>query len=64
MGAVVVDATSGDSGNRTRDKRVKRDILEADRYREITFTPEKIASVQPIDQTSEATVSGWMLSGA
>ncbi len=58
-GAIVVDATSGESGNGTRDKRMKRDILEAERYPEITFTPEKIASVQPIGQTSEATVSGW-----
>ncbi len=58
-GQIVVDAKSGESGNGTRDKRMKRDILEADRYPEITFTPTKIASVQPIDQTSEATVSGW-----
>ncbi len=58
-GAIAVDATSGDSGNGTRDKRMKRDILQADRYPEITFTPEKISSVQPIDQTSDATVSGW-----
>ena len=58
-GAVVVDAKSGDSGNGTRDKRMKRDVLEADHYPEITFTPEKIASGQPIDQSSEATVSGW-----
>ena len=38
-GTVVVDANSGDSGSSKRDKRMKRDILEADKYPDSSFSP-------------------------
>jgi len=41
-GTVVVDANSGDSGSSKRDKRMKRDILEADKYPDISFSPTEI----------------------
>ncbi|MGD0076725.1 MAG: YceI family protein [Candidatus Binataceae bacterium] len=41
-GAIVVDATSGDSGDSLRDNRMKDSVLEAQTYPEITFTPQHI----------------------
>ena len=38
-GDITVDAASGASGNSIRDKRMTRDILEAERYPEVRFTP-------------------------
>ena len=39
-GAIVVDATSGDSGNSGRDKKMHREILESAKFPEIVFTPD------------------------
>lgn len=39
-GALVVDATSGDSGNKSRDKKMHRDILQSSQYPEIVFVPQ------------------------
>ncbi len=41
-GSIVVDATSGDSGNSTRDHKMHKEILESDKYPEITFSPTRI----------------------
>lgn len=39
-GELVVDATSGDSGNKSRDKKMHKEILESEKYPDITFTPQ------------------------
>lgn len=39
-GELVVDATSGDSGNKSRDKKMHKEILESEKYPEIVFTPQ------------------------
>ena len=41
-GALIVDATSGESGNESRDKRMHTSILESQKYTEIVFTPDRI----------------------
>jgi polyisoprenoid-binding protein YceI len=41
-GELVVDATSGDSGNRGRDKRMHAAILESAKYPEIVFRPDRV----------------------
>ncbi len=41
-GALVIDASSGQSGNRIRDRKMHRQILESARYSEISFRPERI----------------------
>jgi polyisoprenoid-binding protein YceI len=41
-GILIVDAASGDSGNRKRDTGMKEDVLEAPRYPEISFVPQHV----------------------
>jgi polyisoprenoid-binding protein YceI len=41
-GVLVVDAASGESGNHARDGKMSREILEADKFPEITFTARDV----------------------
>jgi polyisoprenoid-binding protein YceI len=41
-GEMVVDAASGDSGSKARDRRMHREILESSKYPEITFKPTRM----------------------
>lgn len=41
-GEIVVDATSGQSGNDGRDKKMHREVLESGRFGEIVFRPDSI----------------------
>jgi polyisoprenoid-binding protein YceI len=41
-GEIVVDATSGESGNSARDKRMHQSILESHKFPEITFVPSRV----------------------
>jgi polyisoprenoid-binding protein YceI len=42
-GLVVVDARSGNSGNKGRDRKMHREIIESERYPQITLTPTKLS---------------------
>jgi polyisoprenoid-binding protein YceI len=42
-GEIVVDATSGASGNDGRDRRMHTEILESARYPEAIFTPDRVS---------------------
>jgi polyisoprenoid-binding protein YceI len=41
-GEIVVDATSGNSGNDGRDKKMHRDVLESSKYSDIIFRPYRV----------------------
>uniref|UniRef100_Q029E4 YceI family protein n=1 Tax=Solibacter usitatus (strain Ellin6076) TaxID=234267 RepID=Q029E4_SOLUE len=41
-GEVVVDARSGDSGSKARDKRMHANILESAKYPQIAFRPDRL----------------------
>ncbi len=57
-GAIVVDATSGDSGNGGRDKKMHREILESAKFPEIVFTPAQFTGTLAADGASTVGVSG------
>jgi polyisoprenoid-binding protein YceI len=39
-GQMVVDAASGNSDNKSRDQKMTKDVLQADKYSAIVFTPQ------------------------
>jgi polyisoprenoid-binding protein YceI len=41
-GNVIVDATSGQSGNHSRDRKMHKEILESARFPEINFHPDRV----------------------
>jgi polyisoprenoid-binding protein YceI len=41
-GEIVVDATSGNSGNDGRDKKMHREVLESGKYSNIIFRPDRV----------------------
>jgi polyisoprenoid-binding protein YceI len=53
-GEIVVDATSGKSGNDGRDKKMHKDVLESGRFGEIVFRPDSIAG--KLEMQGESTV--------
>lgn len=57
-GAIVVDATSGTSGNNGRDSRMHREILESPKYPDIVFTPQQVKGMVNPQGASQVEVSG------
>jgi polyisoprenoid-binding protein YceI len=41
-GEIVIDVTSGATGNASRDKRMHKEILESPKYPEAVFTPDRM----------------------
>ena len=59
-GAIVVDATSGDSGNETRDHKMNKDVLESAKYPEFRFTLQSMQGTVSANGSSEIKLSGTM----
>jgi len=59
-GLVVVDAASGDSENKGRDHKMHDEILESQRYPEITFTPTKLSGKVDLQGNSNVQVDGTL----
>ena len=57
-GKIVVDAQSGDSGNGMRDRKMHKEVLESERYPEISFRPDRIKGTVPSSGSSSVEVHG------
>jgi polyisoprenoid-binding protein YceI len=57
-GEIIVDATSGDTDNKGRDKKMHEEILESKKYPEIVFTPQRIKGAVNPQGASQVEVSG------
>ncbi|HWF40310.1 MAG TPA: YceI family protein [Candidatus Acidoferrales bacterium] len=57
-GSIVVDATTGNSGNDGRDSKMHREILESQKYPEIVFTPQQVKGTVNQQGASQIEVSG------
>ena len=59
-GELVVDATTGNSGSNARDKKMKREILETDKFPTIVFAPQKIMGTVASSGGSQVQMQGVM----
>jgi polyisoprenoid-binding protein YceI len=57
-GLIIVDATSGESGNGGRDRKMHKDILESQQYPEVVFTPVRVQGHLTADGESQVQVQG------
>jgi polyisoprenoid-binding protein YceI len=57
-GVIVVDARSGQTGNSMRDRKMHREILESERYPEITFRPDHVDGTISLQGKSSVRVHG------
>jgi polyisoprenoid-binding protein YceI len=57
-GNIVVDATSGASGNSARDRKMHQEILESAHYPEVTFRPDRVEGTVSPQGTSKVQVHG------
>jgi polyisoprenoid-binding protein YceI len=57
-GELIADASTGQSGNRTRDRKMHREVLESERYPEISFRPDKVEGLVARAGTSTVQVHG------
>jgi polyisoprenoid-binding protein YceI len=60
-GEFAAFATSGESGNDSRDKKMHKEILESERYPDVIFQPTKIEGKIAIPGTSEVQLHGKFL---
>jgi polyisoprenoid-binding protein YceI len=57
-GEIIADATSGNSGNDGRDKKMHKEVLESGRYKEIVFRPDHVEGKVARQGTSTVQVHG------
>jgi len=57
-GSIVVDATSGNSDNEGRDRKMNKEVLESDKFAELVFTPVEVRGKIAPQGNSEVEVPG------
>src|SRR5579863_5335867 len=57
-GAIVVNARSGESGSGMRDRKMHREVIESDKYPEISFRPDRVEGVVAAHGKSSVKVHG------
>ena len=57
-GELVADAASGESGNGARDRRMNKEVLENDEFKEIRLIPKKVDGSVSMTGHSTVRVSG------
>lgn len=57
-GDIVVDATSGESGNNSRDRKMHKSVLESQNYPEIVFVPERVQGQVLLSGESHVQIQG------
>jgi polyisoprenoid-binding protein YceI len=57
-GEIIVETATGESGNGSRDRRMKEDVLESKKYPEAIFHPLKVTGAVRAGQTQTITVEG------
>jgi polyisoprenoid-binding protein YceI len=57
-GQLIVDAKSGDSGNKKRDAEMNRNVLESAKYPEIVFSPKHVTGFVPGQASSTVQLAG------
>lgn len=59
-GELVLDADSGNSGSNARDKKMKREVLETDKFPTIVFAPQKVTGNVAPSGGSQVQMQGTM----
>lgn len=59
-GEIVMDAASGDSGSKARDRKMKRDVLQTDQYPDVTFTVQHVTGTVATNGDSSVQLDGQM----
>ncbi len=57
-GNVIIDATSGESGNQSRDKKMHKNILQSQQYPTIEFSPKQVIGKVAPQGSSQVQVKG------
>lgn len=57
-GVITADATSGDTGNKSRDHKMHTQVIESQKYPEIAFTPSKVSGSVAMQGNSTVQVEG------
>jgi polyisoprenoid-binding protein YceI len=57
-GALIVDATSAETGNNGRDRKMHREILESAKFPEIVFLPNQVKGTVDLKSIAEGRLQG------
>jgi polyisoprenoid-binding protein YceI len=57
-GEIVADATSGESGDQSRDKKMHKDVLESARFPAVAFRPDRVEGQIPATGSATVLVHG------